>query len=302
MGINTQDHTLEDMVIDPTGYIYVTGGSTGIGPDLISTGFDIATIKYDFNGNLIWINRYNGNANGQDGPQSIALDASGNVYVGGVSSEQENPSLDASFQNTFITIKYNPTTGNRNWVKYFYGNSLINRDAWCYSITTDGNNNVICTGNAKMQITNYDFITIKYNSSGTQQWFKQYDFGNTEDYGRAIAVDNLNNVYVTGRSRPLPIPSSPSDYATIKYNSTTGNQEWSVRYNGTGNDADIPNCISVFGNNNVYVTGKSVGQGTDYDFLTIRYSNGWFICNAEEFSGNNDINEISFVDSNKCLQ
>ncbi len=64
-GISTQDHIFEDMVIDPNGYIYVTGGSWGS-----VTGFDIATIKYDLNGTVIWTNRYNGNVNGVDRPQS----------------------------------------------------------------------------------------------------------------------------------------------------------------------------------------------------------------------------------------
>ncbi|MDZ4712894.1 MAG: hypothetical protein SGI89_11305 [bacterium] len=155
-GLNTfQEHLLEDMIIDPNGYIYVTGGSEGTG-----TMFDITTLKYDLNGNLLWTNRYNGNGNSSDGPYSVDLDSQGNVYVGGVSVEEENPSESANPRNTFIVIKYNPANGNRSWVRYFYGNSLSSRDASCAAVKTDANNNVICTGYANM-LSAYDYITIK---------------------------------------------------------------------------------------------------------------------------------------------
>lgn len=231
-------------------------------------------------------------------PESIVLDSQGNIFVGGVSYEEENPSDDAVPRNTFIVIKYNPSNGTRSWVRNFYGNSLSIRDAWCHSLATDGNNNVICTGYAKM-LTDYDFITIKYNPSGTTLWMKQYDYGNTQDYGNDVAVDNLNNVYVTGRSRPIPLPSSPSDYATIKYNASNGNQVWAARYNGTGNNSDVAKYISVIGNNNVFVTGTSVGDGTNFDFLTIHYYDAWLACDVKDFSDNNDINDVSFIDDEK---
>ncbi len=41
---------------------------------------DYATIKYDTDGNELWVARYNGPLNASDLAYSIALDSEGNVY------------------------------------------------------------------------------------------------------------------------------------------------------------------------------------------------------------------------------
>lgn len=68
------------IALDALGNVYVTGGSTGAGTDL-----DYATIKYDADGNQLWLYRYNGPASGPDAAHAIALDTLGNVYVTGAS-------------------------------------------------------------------------------------------------------------------------------------------------------------------------------------------------------------------------
>src|SRR5713226_2701691 len=49
------------MALDAAGNVYVTGGSTGVG-----TGLDCATVKYDSDGNELWVARYDGPGNGDD--------------------------------------------------------------------------------------------------------------------------------------------------------------------------------------------------------------------------------------------
>src|SRR5439155_3637698 len=76
-GNNTD--TPNALAIDNDGNVYVTGGSWG-GQ---TTGFDVATVKYDLDGNQVWAARYNGPNSGEEGGQALAVDLAGNVYVTG---------------------------------------------------------------------------------------------------------------------------------------------------------------------------------------------------------------------------
>ncbi|MBK8552299.1 MAG: SBBP repeat-containing protein [Ignavibacteria bacterium] len=90
--------------------------------------------------------------------------------------------------------------------------------------------------------TDYDFTTIKYNSSGDEQWVQRYNGpGNTYDGANSITVDNSGKVYVTGLSEGIEFNI---DYATIKYDSS-GDSLWVRRYNGPGNSLDYVNSIAV---------------------------------------------------------
>ena len=49
-------------------------------------------------------------------------------------------------------------------------------------------------------------------------------------------------------------------------------QEWVTRYNGSANSEDNASSIAYDTSGNVFVTGSSKGSGTDYNFVTIKYS------------------------------
>ena len=87
------------------------------------------------------------------------------------------------------------------------------------------------------------------------------------DIAKAIAVDRLGNVYVTGHSDGS---GTATDYATIKYDSS-GNQLWVSRYNGPVNSGDGAKAIALDSTGNVYVTGYSFGSGTYTDYATVKY-------------------------------
>ena len=244
------------VAVDVSGNVYVTGFSRGNG-----TGYDIATLKYNSSGVLQWIQRYNGNDNGDDGAYSIAVDNAGNVYVTGESK-------NFSHNQDYCTIKYN-TNGIQQWIALYNGTGNSNDIA--RSLILDDSGNIYITGVAGGSGTNSDYCTIKYNNSGVQQWVQYYNGqpGYNIDDAHAISVDDSGNVYVTGQSRYTS--EADHDYATIKYN-TNGIQQWVKRYNGTGYSMDIAWGIAVDELSNVYVTGESKGSGTNSDYVTIKYN------------------------------
>jgi len=100
-------------------------------------------------------------------------------------------------------------------------------------------------------------------------WVRRYNGpGNDYDGAWALAVDDSGNVYVTGYSYNGVV--TYSDYTTIKYY-PNGDTAWVRSYNGPGDSWDYAEAIAVDDSGNVYVTGKSWGSGTDFDYATIKY-------------------------------
>lgn len=238
------------IAIDSSSNVYVTGGSSG--PDGFS---DYATIKYNASGQEQWIARYNGPGNGNDGASAIAIDSLDNVYVTG-------SSLSAGNAFDYATIKYD-SAGQEQWVARYDGPGIGNN---ARSIVVDNSGTVYVTGTSYGSVNNNDYVTIKYNASGTEEWVARYNGpANSYDQSEGVALDSSGNVYVTGTS--YTPQGSSYDYATIKYN-TSGEQEWVIRYNGPGNGADDARAIAVDGSGNIYVTGTSDGSGFNSDFAT----------------------------------
>jgi uncharacterized delta-60 repeat protein len=240
------------LAVDASGNVYVTGYSYGSG-----TFGDYATIKYNASGVAQWVARYNGPANSRDEAIALAVDLSGNVYVTGYSW---------GTYDDYATIKYN-ASGVEQWVARYNGPG--NSDDRATALAVDASGNVYVTGDSRGSGTSVDYATIKYNASGVEQWAVRYNGpGNSGDGATALAVDELGNVYVTGWSFNS---STPSDYATIKYN-ISGVEQWVARYNGPGNESDGANALAIDASGNVYVTGDSPGSGTSNDYATIKYN------------------------------
>ncbi len=86
---------------------------------------------------------------------------------------------------------------------------------YAYAIALDNLGNIYVTGVSWGSGTDYDYATVKYDSSGVEQWVERYNGpGNGSDVARAIALDNSGNIYVTGVSWGS---GTDYDYATIKY-------------------------------------------------------------------------------------
>jgi hypothetical protein len=191
------------IAVDGSGNVYVTGGSAQ------NTSYpfinDYATIKYDSDGDTAWVRRYNGPGNADDKAYAIAVDGSGNVYVTGWS-------YGSGTDEDYATIKYD-RDGDTVWMRRYNGSA--NHHDWATAIAVDGSGNVYVTGWSDGSGTYEDYATIKHYPNGDTAWVRRYNGpANYYDWASAIAVDDSNNVYVTGSSYGS---GTDYDYATIKY-------------------------------------------------------------------------------------
>ncbi len=248
------DDIARAVAVDVEGNVYVTGGSYGLG-----TGEDYATIKYDRDGNELWVARYDGPGSRDDVAQAIVVDAEGHVYVTGFSY--------GGYTQDYATIKYD-ADGTRIWVERYSGGLPPGGGAGRIGLDNEGN--VYVTGGVWMGPPTYDDIaTLKYNSEGQLLWVALYNGpGSGNDAPHDLRIDSEGYVYVTGES--MGVGTLATDYVTIKYDSE-GNEVWAALYDGPAHETDIAFALAVDVEGNVYVTGGSYGLGTGWDHATIKY-------------------------------
>ena len=249
------------LAVDSAGNAYVGGYLNNISFGNVY-GEDYITIKYSPDGTQLWAAQYHvfdGSVN------ALSVDPNGNVYVTGVGLNSSSSS-----SSEYITIKYN-SNGDSVWVNRFDGVGSGSDNAT--TITIDDSGYVYIAGYSAGSNGYYDYVTIKYNEAGVEQWVKRYDGPvNEDDKAVGIVVDKNQNVYVTGEASVMS-GSFVRDFATIKYNKD-GDSIWVKLYDGPGNSLDKPKDIAMDSIGNIYITGGSIGTGFSgyLDYATIKYS------------------------------
>ncbi|MCX6312639.1 MAG: SBBP repeat-containing protein [Bacteroidetes bacterium] len=254
-GPPSQGDEAVSIAVDATGNSYVTGSAFAANGTL-----DIVTIKYSPSGQQLWLQSYNGTANGNDQGTKIVLDNAGNVYVTGYTNNNIT-------NGDITTIKYN-ASGIQQWVS-FYNGSFNNYDQG-NALSVDANGNVYVIGYETTSNYTYDFVTLKYNSAGVQQWAQTYDGpGNFNDEGRDIGLDVNGNVYVTGPSDTFYNAQPNEDIVLLKYNNS-GVLQWRKVYDGPGHSYEWSKKLTIDKNNDILVVGygwTASGNGNDYIIL-----------------------------------
>ena len=215
--------------------------------------------KTEGNLRIGWVANYTSQlAPSWDEAHAITVDAAGNVYVVGSISK-------LPYGRDGLMIKYNPA-GAKLWEARY--NSPFDSDDMATKIALEVSGNVYVAGRSAGAKTGWDYLAIKYNSAGEEQWAARYDGpGHAEDWLSALAVDELGNVYITGGSAG----AVETDYATIKYN-TNGVQQWVARYSGPQNSGAGATALARDRSGNVYVTGDSYSTETSGDYATVKYN------------------------------
>lgn len=241
---NAPIYGIKGLAIDQEGYIYTVGtGSLG-------QNYRVFFGKYDSAGNTVWTKMHESTATFDSG-YAIAVDGSGNIYLGGDTVSAENQGTGA-YPSDFLLVKYDPSL-QLVWEKTFNDGdtqsaSIIQNSISDIAIDKEGN--LLATG--WVAADNSFGETMKFDPSGNVLWKSPM----TAFIPHAIAVSG-ENIYVTGIGQP-------ENYQTI---TPTGERIWRMTFDA--GDLDI-----VYGVAADYagftVTGTSKKNGV-YTAITAGY-------------------------------
>jgi uncharacterized delta-60 repeat protein len=202
-----------------------------------------------------WIHLYGGAA--LDAGYNVTTDSGLNIIAVGVTQSTGQGS------NDILVTKHSPD-GELLWSKILGGaNAEVG-----WNVAVDSSDNIYIVGYTSSSGSgNYDALIVKYNSDGVLQW--QRTLGSTSsDYGRGVAVDSSDNVYMFGDYYST---AQASKYLFLaKYNSS-GTLQWQNRLGSNVDDTGYKCVIDSTGN--IYACGYSnvSGGAGNADILLIKY-------------------------------
>lgn len=279
-------------------------GTTDLDPSIgiqdVTPGgyYDMFIVKNDASGNLLWMKHIVG----IDADTSkcfgngIALDAAGNIYIGGMYSDtvdfDPGPGVQllSTYSNSYssFVLKLNPS-GDFIWVKNMGAQTALTNIS-IGKLKIDAADNIFFTcgfvsntpciidvdpGPGVYNIpcqTNVDFLIEKLDSAGNFIWAKAFSAPDYQGVS-AMAFDEISNIYITGKLKGTVDFDPALNTATLtsvggydifiaKYDSA-GNYLWAGTIASSYDDDAYDIVTDTFGN--VIVTGQKGFGTTDFD-------------------------------------
>lgn len=248
------------LTVDATNNVYVTGQSDADNSSV--TDYDFATLKYNASGVLQWSRLEGSNALQYDIPYDILVDGNGNIVVTGKSDQNPDPLIT---DNSFMTVMYN-NAGTRQWAS-FHAGTLANGGDIGYSLASDGSS-IYVAGGADNIGTQKDAVVIKYDLSGNETWYKNYNGeGDYSESARSMVIDNNDRTYLGGYSFQ---EGHNRDICLVALN-TAGDTICTYLYNGSKSDDDELNAIAQDASGYIYATGYTKSLNQKSDFFTMKW-------------------------------
>jgi hypothetical protein len=238
---------------------------------------DAFVTKFSADGSSLLFSTYLG-GDADDTAQGIAVDGSGNIYVGGMTSSNDFPITPGSFQTT-----YSPNPPESSFVSAFsptgtllYSTYLAASEIFAIAASASGSAFVTGSATIYLPVTAGAFQTVgggafvtEFNGTGSSLVYSTFLGGNGISNGNAIAVDSAGNAYVTGEASALNFPLQyPVQSALIEdvpgafvseFNSTGSHLLFSTYLGGgAGYGSQQGNAIAVDSSGNIYAAGSTL--------------------------------------------
>jgi fibronectin type 3 domain-containing protein len=250
-----------------------------------SSSFTAFVAKLNPSGSTLLYSTYLGGS-GSDAAFAIAVDGSGNAYIGGQTTSIDFPTVNP-VQGTNhggtdgFVAKLNASGSALVYSTYLGGSAFdsvraIAVDsggaAYMTGQTSSGNFPLASPFQSVNGNTNYTAYVAKLNTAGSALVYSTYLGGNVMDQGNGIAVDGTGNAFVAGYTSSSNFPTvSPvqasnagggGDAFVAKFNPAGSALLYSTYLGGSGGDR--AQALAIDGSGNAYVAGYT----TSTDFPT----------------------------------
>ncbi|MFX1498892.1 MAG: SBBP repeat-containing protein, partial [Promethearchaeota archaeon] len=203
-----------------------------------------------------WNSTWGGDGN--DYGNGIAIDSLDNVYIVGSTGSFGAGSSD------IVLVKYNEN-GQEQWNCTWGGDG----NDYGNGIAIDSLDNIYIVGSTgSFGAENNDFVLVKYDNNGVQQWNRTWD-GGYDDYARDVAVDSSGNIFIVGDK--FKLAEDIVDILLVKYDNN-GVQQWNCTWDR--GYYDYGNGVAIDSSNDVFIVGDTAtknGDGMYSSVVLVKY-------------------------------
>lgn len=257
--------------------------------------FDGFLVKFNSNGERLWSSYYGGI--GQDIITTVSTDNLNAIYIAGPTGSGDNmisaDAFDPTYENnnnlyaTEAFIAKFDQNGNREWGTYYGGEGddvitsiEIGNDSNLYLAGyTESENNIATNGTHKENLTmngsqtndRLDSFLVQFDTDGQRIW-GTYFGGDAIDWCYDIAVDNENNIIISGATQSTIDIAFNNSHQQIKGGdiadwdnflakfSHNGSLLWSSYYGGEEREDYTRSSVDTDDENNVYLASGTDSQ------------------------------------------
>ena len=242
------DDVISAAKLDPLGNVVLTGSTKNRGDSVTN---DITTLKYDSEGNVVWLSNYTETDVSHEQALSLAVDAGGAIYISGNQTPTADPegaapvplTLAYDSGGTLLRAIKQASPGTGMAIALDQGGNLhLATESLLYTYDPSGNlvrsvphignlavadvlmdsqDNVLLAGSVvDPQTADRDYYAAKFSPGGQQLWAHRFNgTGDRHDVVAGAALDHAGDLYVTGTSwsNYLSLRGTADDIVTLEF-------------------------------------------------------------------------------------